>query len=1098
MDLSLVSLDGIEASYAHPRTNTSKFDLSLEIIPNDNEFKLSFEYCTKLFDEDFIVKFAKRYENILNEILIQPDILISNISILDEEEKHRILYEFNNTKSDYPKDQTIIQLFEEQVNKTPDNIAVVFENKKLTYRELNEKANALACDLISYNVQYKDVVGVFLPRSIEFVISIFAILKCGAIYMPIYANYPSDRINYMLENSNTKLVITNSSLSSKVNSTSNIKIDNFEDIDFVPDNPKTTSSYNDIAYIIYTSGSTGRPKGVQITNRCLNNFIHSFDSYFDGISSSDNFLSSTNISFDVSIFELFLPLISGARLVLYHEELIKDILDYCDYIIKHEITGLYIPPNILNEVYYILKNKPNVKINKLLVGVEAIRKETLDKYFLLNSKMHIVNGYGPTETTICCSALPYTRELELDTDIVPIGKPLFNNHIYILDDNKKLLPIGSSGELYITGDGVGAGYINNDVETAKNYIINTFDSSSKKMYKTGDIGKWNDDGTISLSGRKDNQVKISGYRIELDEIDSVIMSYPNIEKSITIVSNIGNKDYLVSYFTSSKDIATEDLLSFLKKKLTFYMIPSKLVKLDNFPITANGKIDKKALPKIDLTVHKNSYIAPSNKLELQIAKIFESLLSTSPIGIDDNFFEIGGDSLNAINLQVELLKLNLKITYSDIFTYPTIRELARKISSNDTLTSNVNNMDNFSEFDKILNNTTTIPSNFTANKLGNILLTGSTGFLGSHILDSLLKQETGKIYCIVRPGNDMSLEDKFIKKLHYYFGNKYDKYIGNRIILVNADMSKYNLNLSDEKINEIFNNINCIVNCAAKVSHFGNYSEFKKINVDSVENLLKISLKFNKRFYQISTLSVAGSSFIEQSYKETSIVNDVIFRENNFYINQSLDNVYVRSKFEAEKLVFEYILRGVDAYILRVGNLMNRYSDGKFQQNIEQNAYISRLASFANIGCIPDYLLNSYLEFTPIDICANGVIKLIQYSNRKNRVFHLYNHNHVDISDFIKFLKKYGTFDVVSNEEFTYKINDMIKQDNSSKMLAGILRDFDVNQKLVYTSKVKIKSEFTINYLQKIGFIWPKISEEYLTKFFDYFRLIGYINFKEE
>ena len=1091
-------MGGIEASYAHPRTNTSKFDLSLEIIPSDNEFKLSFEYCTKLFDEDFIINFAKRYESILNDILIHPDILISNISILDEDEKRKILYEFNNTKSDYPKDKTIIQLFEDQVNKTPNSIAVVFEDKKLTYKELNEKANTLACDLINNNVQYKDVVGVFLPRSIEFVIGIFAILKCGAIYMPIYTDYPNDRINYMLENSNAKLVITSSSLSSKVSSVSNIKIDNFEDINLAPDNLKTTSFYNDIAYIIYTSGSTGRPKGVQITNRCLNNFIYSFINYFAGISSSDNFLSSTNISFDVSIFELFLPLLSGASLVLYHEELIKDIFDYCDYIIKHEITGLYIPPNILNEVYFILKNKLNVKINKLLVGVEAIRKETLDKYFLLNSNMHIVNAYGPTETTICCSALPYTKDLEFDTDIVPIGKPLLNNHIYILDENKNLLPIGFSGELYITGDGVGSGYINNDVETAKNYIPNTFDSSSEKMYKTGDIGKWNDDGTISLSGRKDNQVKISGYRIELDEIDSVIMSYPYIEKSITLVSNVGGKDYLVSYFTSSKDITIEDVLSFLRKKLTFYMIPNKLVKLDNFPITANGKIDKKALPKINLTANKNNYIAPSSKLELQIAKVFEKLLSTSPIGIDDNFFEIGGDSLNAINLQVELLKLDLKITYSDIFTYPTIRELARKLSSADSKDFNENIMDDFSEFDKILDNTTTIPSNFTANKLGNILLTGSTGFLGAHVLDSFLKQEAGKVYCLVRPENNLSLEDKFIKKLHYYFGNKYDKYLGNRIILVNANMSKYNLNLSDEKINEISNNIDCIVNCAAKVSHFGNYDEFKKINVDSVENLLKICLKFNKRFYQISTLSVAGSSFIEQSYKENSIVNDIVFRENNFYINQSLNNVYVRSKFEAEKLVFKYILRGVDAYVIRVGNLMNRYSDGKFQPNVEQNAYISRLASFANIGCIPDYLLNNYLEFTPIDICANGVIKLIQYSNKKNRVFHLYNHNHVDISDFIKFIKKYSTFDVVSNEEFTYKINNMIKQNNSNKTISGILRDFDVNQKLVYTSKIKIKSEFTINYLQKIGFVWPKISEDYLIKFFDYFRSIGYIDFKEE
>jgi non-ribosomal peptide synthetase component F len=225
----------------------------------------------------------------------------------------------------------------------------------------------------------------------------------------------------------------------------------------------------------------------------LNNFVHAFDAYFEGVSSSDNFLSTTNISFDVSIFELFLPLVFGASLVLYHNELIRDILDYTDYIVKHEITGLYIPPNILNEVYFLLKDKKNLKIDKLLVGVEAIKKETLDKYFLLNPNMHIVNGYGPTETTICCSALPYSKDLPIETDIVPIGMPLFNDHIYILDTSKKLRPVGLAGELYVTGNGVGAGYINNESETSKNYLPNIFDNSSEKMYKTGDIGKWNED-----------------------------------------------------------------------------------------------------------------------------------------------------------------------------------------------------------------------------------------------------------------------------------------------------------------------------------------------------------------------------------------------------------------------------------------------------------------------------------------------------------------------------------------------------------------------------------------------------------------------------
>ena len=348
---------------------------------------------------------------------------------------------------------------------------------------------------------------------------------------------------------------------------------------------------DDICYIIHTSGSTGKPKGVKITNNCLNNFVHAFDKYFEGVTNKDNFLAATNISFDVSIFELFLPLLKGATLVLYNEELIEDILNYCDYIVKYQITGLYIPPNILNEVYGILKDKKNLKINKLLVGVEAIRKQTLDKFFLLNPDIHIVNGYGPTETTICSTALKYTKDLNLDTDIVPIGSALYNDKIYILDSNKKLLPIGVPGELYITGEGVGAGYINNEKETEKNYLPNVFDTLSLKMYKTGDIGKWNKNGLITLNGRIDNQVKIRGFRIELNEINNTLSNFDNIEISTTIVREIQDKKTICSYFVSKDGNKIDDSLikDFLRKSLPLYMIPTYIIQLEKFPLTVNRK-----------------------------------------------------------------------------------------------------------------------------------------------------------------------------------------------------------------------------------------------------------------------------------------------------------------------------------------------------------------------------------------------------------------------------------------------------------------------------------------------------------------------------
>ncbi len=317
-----------------------------------------------------------------------------------------------------------------------------------------------------------------------------------------------------------------------------------------------------------------------------------------------------------------------------------------------------------------------------------------------------------------------------------------------------------------------------------------------------------------------------------------------------------------------------------------------------------------------------NYIAPRNNIETQVASAFKGLLSVPNVGIDDNFFELGGDSLVAINLQIELLKSNLKLTYADIFENPTVRTLSKKISDSKTSYDNYIVKDEFSNFSNILQSDTILPDNINTYELGNIILTGSTGFLGAHVLADFLENESGKCYCLIRPNLKLNIEQKFKKSLHFYFGDKYDKYIGNRIVLVISDISNDNIGIEEPDLENIFKDIDCVINCAAKVSHFGNYSDFEKTNVVGTENLLKICLKFSKRFYQVSTISVSGISTPVQPFEK-----DVIFNENSFYIGQNIDNVYVKSKFEAEKLILKYISNGLDGYILRVGNLMNRYID---------------------------------------------------------------------------------------------------------------------------------------------------------------------------
>ncbi len=1092
---STVEFNGENAKYCIPETHTSKYDLSVETILIDDEFNLSFEYWTKLFDEEFIKRLSSHYINLISSVIENKNMKICDISMLSKREKKQILYDFNNTKMEYNKDQTIIQLFEKQVKLTPNNTAIVFEDSSITYKELNEKANQLARYLKEQGIESNKFVGIMLPRSIELIISIIGTLKIGACYIPIDPTYPDKRIKYMLEDSSANLLITNNKLYQNIDYEKKMCLEN-SNTDLL-DNKNLNIKYNqkDLAYVIYTSGSTGNPKGVKITNQNLYNFVLGTKEKIN-FNENKTMVSVTTICFDIFGLELYCSLTSGMKLVLANENEQNVSIMLNKLCIKNNVNMIQTTPS---RYAMFLENSENMEflrnMTDILVGGEQLTENVL-KGLKANSNARIFNMYGPTETTIWSTIKEMTNE-----DDITIGKPIANTQVYILDSRMNIVPVGIEGELYIAGDGVGNGYLNRQELTEERYLKNPFVRNSI-MYKTGDICKYKKDGEIYCMGRIDNQVKIRGLRIELDEIEKCILKYNNIDKCIVTGDKDENeRQFIVAYLTITNRISTNKLREFLKSLLPRYMIPSYFVVLDKIPYLNNGKVNKKALPKVDITYKKDKkteYVAPRGNLELQLVSAFQNILAISPIGIDDNFFELGGDSLLAINLQVELMKMKINVTYAELFENPTVRELALRISSAERNVFNVIEKDEFVEFENILKNTCNKTEKIEKTNVGNILITGVTGFLGAHILDAFLKNEKGVAYCAIRTENGLTLEDKLLNKLHFYFGNKYDDYLGKRIIIVNSNLSQNELGMTSENIEKIFDNSDCIINCAAKVSHYGNYNDYKKINVIGTENLLKLCMKYNKRFYQISTLSVSGNSLVDQSYIEQSFEQDVTFKENNFYIKQALDNVYVRSKFEAEKLVLKYINKGLNGYICRVGNLMSRFCDGKFQPNVDENAFIGRLISLSKIGCIPDYLLNTYMEFTPIDCCAQAIIKLLQYPTNKNRIFHLYNNNHVNIQDFIEVLKKYTTIDIVSNEEFLKKIDKLLTRKDFSNILAGVLRDFDENKKLVYESKVKLDANFTNEYLSKIDFKWPKIDNIYLEKFIDYFYSIGCITKEEE
>ena len=380
------------------------------------------------------------------------------------------------------------------------------------------------------------------------------------------------------------------------------------------------------------------------------------------------------------------------------------------------------------------------------------------------------------------------------------------------------------------------------------------------------------------------------------------------------------------------------------------------------------------------------------------------------------------------------------------------------------------------KYGKILNENMNIPLVINENKCENILLTGVTGFLGIHILDEFLKKENGKIYVIIRKDPGQTINDKLTNKLHYYFNEKYDKYVNNRIITLEGDISKSGFGLKQEELFKLGNSVDLIINSAAKVSHYGNYQEFYNTNVKSVEKIIDFANAFKKKIFHISTLSVSGNSLVDEYYVEQKINKEIDFCEDNFYIGQSFENVYIRSKFEAEKRILDAIQKGTDAYILRVGNLMPRREDGKFQENISENAYITRLKTFIKIGYLPQYLKDGYLEFTPIDSTAQAIMSIVKHTNTQNRIYHVFNHNHVYLKDL---LKEINSIKIITDDEFKEKIKSILKSSDLN-VINTLLNDLDKNLNLNYNSNIKIKSKHSIELLKQYGFEWPIIDKNYI------------------
>lgn len=660
-----IILSKINLNYSEYQGNVAKFDLSFYIKENKNStLDMELEYCIDLFKPETAERILTHFIAILEQVTATPDMNICEVEAITDEEKLQIIKEFNNTYIDYPREKTIVEVFEEQVEKTPNNIAVVFEDKQITYAQLNAMANSLAHKLREYGVKPDDFVAIVAERGIEMIAGIYGIIKSGGAYIPIEPICPRDRIEYMIDDCKPKVILTyKAEIETEIQvldlGNSEVWYDKLE-------NPKIVNNPNDLLYVIYTSGTTGTPKGVMIENRGL----VAMREYLIGlyqVTENDNILQFANYIFDASVWEMTISLLTGARLVIPSEEVINDISRFDQFVCENKITITLLPPQ-----YYIQTQQNELRI--LTTGGSSANAEIIRK---ASQSCRYINAYGPTENTVLATHWEYVDDIP---HIIPIGKPISNSQIYLLNE-MKLCGIGIPGELCIAGEGLARGYLNNPGLTADKFVKNPFGDG--RLYRTGDLARWLPDGNIEYLGRIDEQVKIRGFRIELEEIQSVIRSYDYVIDCAVIVKETSSDDKAIcAYIVSNQSINVSEIREQLGLKMPQYMIPAYIMQIDSIPVTRSGKLDKRALPEIEVKT-ENEYIAPRNEMEAVLCKVFEDVLRVEKVGIKDSFFELGGDSLKAIRVISKVRDLGYSVTVQHIMQYQIAASISKMMHSID-------------------------------------------------------------------------------------------------------------------------------------------------------------------------------------------------------------------------------------------------------------------------------------------------------------------------------------------------------------------------------------------------------------------------------
>ena len=1076
-NFSFTEIGGYPVEAILLESDTPKTPFGLDVFLENGIYRAHFEYDEAIYNENTIASFYRLYELVLNELINKKT--IKEINVLPEVDK-KLYEEYNQSEVEIPEGLTVNKLLEQQVVKHKDKVAVVDYCSKYTYQELNEMANRVAHALIDVKVKANQTVVMLMPRIKEAYAVRQGIVKSGAAFLPIDPKYPDDRISYIIEDSHSEVVVTTKEIAAQKKELlgkNGIKVLLIEEIakSNKVDNPNIDIKQTDLCYIIYTSGSTGKPKGVMIAHRNLLNYCLDGSNLateeYRTVGDECISCSFSSLSFDASLQEEFIPLTHGYTAVIASEEQIENPMLLAEALKKNNVKLMFMTPSFVSNVLDIPQFVEALRNFKVLdMGAEAVSMELCQKLRKLGVNAEIHNGYGPTETTI---TVTYST---VKDEYMTIGKTVANTKAYILDKAGNVLPTNAIGDLTLAGEAVGLGYFGNEEKTKQAFIT----VNGLRAYRSGDLARMNNDGNIEFFGRLDNQVKLRGLRVELDEIEKTINTYPGISNSIVIVKNAPEGDYLVAYYVAPTTITQEELTAHISKTLTPYMVPKAMMQLEKLPLTANGKVDKKNLPEIKPVETNKVVKEPQNDLQRKLVEIFKKATGNNEVSVDDDFFQLGGTSLSASKVAMFALNENLPIAYGDIFEYPTVLELERHINSLSGGESKEDDKETTTyELESLKHNVVgevdDIKIDFTFKK---VLLTGATGFLGIHILRELINQKC-QVVVLVR-GGQISPKERLLALTSYYFDSPLEDEIDQYVEIIDGDVTDTTLY---DKLKDY--DFNIIINSAAIVKHFANDDIIEKVNVGGVKNLIEVAKKKNARIIQISTLSVAGENVDHKFDDKFAIKEDMLD------FGQDVSNKYVHSKFNAERVLLESVDKdGLDGKIIRVGNLMSRNSDGEFQANSITNGFMRDLKGYATLHKFPVNSMDSMIDFSPIDEVAKTII-LLSKTPKKFTVFHSANSHMVEMGDIIYVLNELGfDIDVVKDDEFIESMKSMMMDDKKSMLVSSLI---SYSSSDMHThSFIGSDNTFTNKALFRLSYKWPITDYQYLKQAIESLQTLGF------